>query len=607
MLKKITILAVLCIASLASARVSTEVLVSSTTPTAISTVGTASKSRSGLGIKNLGPNPIWCSSTKAEAVVNKAWKVNANGGTLSLGAGSEDTLWCIASTAAQVTGAGTVVIELPVYGQTQQEGGDNTANSLTLTGASLSSSNTSATFAITGSLSAASAGGATPVFRFAPTVALDTNDGVLLVEKADGTDLFKVDHEGDTVVSGSLTTSNTISFPNTLFTSSTSTGMTFVSGLNAANATSSAAAYKMVPNTALDANDLILDVQNSAGTSRFKVDTEGDIVAAGDISFRDTIANSLTTGVLTIAPVTNAATATSSSAALRIKPNTALDADDLVLDVQKSDATSLFKVDVEGDATSNSMTLGAPSGANGVIANSGAYVCLNGSACSTWVRASGNTLLLNAPTGSAIGFRINDVDQWTLNASTFSPTSTNIEDIGTAALGVDDIFVRKVTAPTNEGMLITGAADTQTTSLAASVRINTNGALTANDLILDVEHNGTVKFSVDAEGDVASAGKITAGTSFVASGAGNGILNVNTSVLELNDDNGTRFTPMTLQTCTQSSNSSGNVPEGTVNVVAGAAAVYTKVCVCRYDGTTAKWFNAFNPTATTGTTTTCPN
>jgi hypothetical protein len=39
----------------------------------------------------------------------------------------------------------------------------------------------------------------------------------------------------------------------------------------------------------------------------------------------------------------------------------------------------------------------------------------------------------------------------------------------------------------------------------------------------------------------------------------------------------------------------------------GTGAVYTKLCACRFDGTTYKWFNMFNPSVTTGTTTTCPN
>jgi len=63
-----------------------------------------------LAIQNLGPNDIFCADTSAAAVVNKAWKVAANGGTLTITAG--DKLWCIASTANQVTGAATIVLEL---------------------------------------------------------------------------------------------------------------------------------------------------------------------------------------------------------------------------------------------------------------------------------------------------------------------------------------------------------------------------------------------------------------------------------------------------------------------------------------------------------------
>lgn len=61
-------------------------------------------------------------------------------------------------------------------------------------------------------------------------------------------------------------------------------------------------------------------------------------------------------------------------------------------------------------------------------------------------------------------------------------------------------------------------------------------------------------------------------------------------------------TPAALPTC-----SSSTLGQFSHDSTGGSGAVYTKICVCRFDGTTYKWFNAFNPSVTTGTTTTCPN
>jgi hypothetical protein len=86
----------------------TEVLVL-TTATALPNLS----GRMGIEILNLGPNDIWCAlGSSTLAVVNKSRKVAASGGSWSLSAGDKIKIWCIASTANQVTGAATIVTEL---------------------------------------------------------------------------------------------------------------------------------------------------------------------------------------------------------------------------------------------------------------------------------------------------------------------------------------------------------------------------------------------------------------------------------------------------------------------------------------------------------------
>lgn len=82
-----------------------------TTPTLMTSKATATSYRSGLGVKNLGPNPIYCSRTTTP-VVGKSWRVDANGGVLTIKASDVFVLYCIAESAPQVSGAATVLLEI---------------------------------------------------------------------------------------------------------------------------------------------------------------------------------------------------------------------------------------------------------------------------------------------------------------------------------------------------------------------------------------------------------------------------------------------------------------------------------------------------------------
>ncbi|QSQ14033.1 hypothetical protein [Myxococcus landrumensis] len=93
----------------AQAGVTTEVLVSNTTPTALP----ANPLRRGLLIENQGPNAIWCAMSSAATVVGKAHRVGpaSEAPSNAFPFNAPDAWWCVAETAAQVTGAATVVSE----------------------------------------------------------------------------------------------------------------------------------------------------------------------------------------------------------------------------------------------------------------------------------------------------------------------------------------------------------------------------------------------------------------------------------------------------------------------------------------------------------------
>jgi hypothetical protein len=136
-----------------------------------------------------------------------------------------------------------------------------------------------------------------------------------------------------------------------------------------ATATASVAALTVKPANTLDSGDLIFDIQTSTGTSVFKVNkagattatstltvTAGDIVdSGGDVqgqilkSSVNTIQMTSTT-VGSISSSTSAANASTTAAAFQLKPQNALDANDLVVDVRSSADAHLLTVDQEGDA-----------------------------------------------------------------------------------------------------------------------------------------------------------------------------------------------------------------------------------------------------------------
>jgi hypothetical protein len=84
-----------------------EVLVLTTVTTIPSLSG-----RKAVELQNLGPNSIFCALTSSSAaVLNKARRISA-GDSWALDVGDTIPIYCIAATAAQVTGAATVVTQV---------------------------------------------------------------------------------------------------------------------------------------------------------------------------------------------------------------------------------------------------------------------------------------------------------------------------------------------------------------------------------------------------------------------------------------------------------------------------------------------------------------
>jgi hypothetical protein len=85
------------------------VLVLASAPTEV----TATRLRKSILIQNNGPNPIWAAlGDSSKCVLNKCIKIDALGGVLSMDDGEGWSVWLIAATADQVTGAATDVVEV---------------------------------------------------------------------------------------------------------------------------------------------------------------------------------------------------------------------------------------------------------------------------------------------------------------------------------------------------------------------------------------------------------------------------------------------------------------------------------------------------------------
>ncbi len=80
-------------------------------------VTSATGSRKGVEIQNLGPNPIYCrpelnTATSSAIATTNGRQIAANGGVWSIDLGVNVAVWCIAATAVQVSPNDTRVTEV---------------------------------------------------------------------------------------------------------------------------------------------------------------------------------------------------------------------------------------------------------------------------------------------------------------------------------------------------------------------------------------------------------------------------------------------------------------------------------------------------------------
>lgn len=242
----------------------------------------------------------------------------------------------------------------------------------------------------------------------------------------------------------------------------------------------------------------------------------------------------------------------------------------------------------------------------GAVVKSGSTASL-GTATNGWTTMYGATLRNETNSTTALSlFSARTAATATASAPAILLQSTNALDNGDAILDVQNSANTSYFAVREGGAAVFGStayapawsnpssgasllvrsdtgASTATSSIPA-IRLQAGAALDANDLILGIQDNsGTNRLTVDLEGDVT-------GTNITASSALASATHVVSSAA------------LTGVTC--SSGTAGYIRNDNTG---GTGGVKTKICVCTYDGTTAKWFNILNPTATAGTTTTCPD
>lgn len=108
-MRKLILIAALLVAPLAAG--AAEVLVSNAVATRMDP--SPSKYRVGIEIQNNGPNSIACQLKNATGLTATKGRIVFAGDAWAVAAPAQIGVWCIAATAAQVTGAATNVAEVP--------------------------------------------------------------------------------------------------------------------------------------------------------------------------------------------------------------------------------------------------------------------------------------------------------------------------------------------------------------------------------------------------------------------------------------------------------------------------------------------------------------
>jgi hypothetical protein len=152
-------------------------------------------------------------------------------------------------------------------------------------------------------------------------------------------------------------------------------------------------------------------------------------------------------------------------------------------------------------------------------------------------------------------------------------------------------------ASTLKGATVLDGGVTATQTVTSQVASGSNAvSFTTNGARLDLGTGASDYLSSDGSG-VTAAGQFNVTGIVVLNGA----MSATAGSVTIDNNGGFRIATKSLPTC--GDNTGGTVGEGTISMVAGAGAVYTKPCICSYNGTTRAWRHMIS--GTVGNTTTC--
>lgn len=191
----------------------------------------------------------------------------------------------------------------------------------------------------------ATTSGTVAAVTVASTVNVTDGDLVLNVENSAGDNLLTVDEQG---LLTALTDAKLAG--NDLTCSGTGATCKLTSDTNDATTSTTVAAITLAPSVNVTANDLVVEVNDSAGTSLLTCDEEGDIVALGDVSLAGNDINGTGTGAtLLVKSSTADATTSSTVAAVTMQCGADITAADLCMELNDSAGAELVSVTEAGN------------------------------------------------------------------------------------------------------------------------------------------------------------------------------------------------------------------------------------------------------------------
>ena len=275
----------------------------------------------------------------------------------------------------------------------------------------LNSDTTSATFSITSDTTAATLSTSVAAVTLNSTVTPDADDlMVSVLSGAGGSSVFSVDLEGDLFLDSDI--------------NSDVTGSSFdiTSDTTAVTMSTTVAAITLAPTATPGANDLLVEVNDAAGNSILSVDLEADlfigVVNTGTVNVGGNFVRGLgDSTTFSITSASTAVTASSTVAAITLAPTATLDENDLVVEANSAAGTSLFTVDLEGDAIiTGALDINGSTGVGTITLSSGTGTAtvFSGAICvctdttanvSVKCAVSGTTLTATGTTSDVIAYQ----------------------------------------------------------------------------------------------------------------------------------------------------------------------------------------------------------